>query len=201
MIALEIRAGLAQPQRLYARKKETRSRLRADSDRVRAKTAVDHRRGHRGGDCCCGRALVAPQVGSANGGAAAGPRAGFVLADEKAVFATYAGSQSCRECHATEFGKWESSHHGLAERKPAAELDRAAFDPVKTIRHGTQTSEAKVAGNDYVVETTGFEGRREGYRVERVIGHDPLRAVFGEWSGRPRPDSGSFVGSASQRMV
>ncbi|MCW0220676.1 MAG: hypothetical protein OJI67_20280, partial [Prosthecobacter sp.] len=49
----------------------------------------------------------------------------YHMPDEKAAFAEYAGSKSCKECHAVEFEKWETSHHGLAERKPEDKLDLA----------------------------------------------------------------------------
>jgi len=99
----------------------------------------------------------------------------FTLPEEKTAFAGYAGSESCRECHAEEFTKWQHSHHGLAERKPSPELDGAAFTPAKTFTHGSQTSEARQDGAHYVMETPGFENRRGPWTVERVIGHDPLR--------------------------
>lgn len=99
----------------------------------------------------------------------------FVMPDEKAAYAQYAGSQSCKECHATEFDKWQSSHHGLAERKPEDKLDLAGFQPAHTFQHGTQTTEARKVGDVYELVGLGFDNKREAYPVERVIGHDPLR--------------------------
>lgn len=112
-----------------------------------------------------------------------GERKPFELPDETQTFPTYAGSQSCRECHAGEFEKWQSSHHGLAERNPSAEMDRAAFDPPKSFTHGTQTSEARMNGADFEVVTTGFENHRGPYKIERVLGHDPLRQFLVAGSG------------------
>src|ERR1043165_6105940 len=40
----------------------------------------------------------------------------FKLEPEEKVFAAYAGSRSCKECHSAAFEKWQDSHHGLAER-------------------------------------------------------------------------------------
>lgn len=99
----------------------------------------------------------------------------YVMAEEKAVFAQYAGSQSCRECHADQFGKWMASHHGMAERQPDAKLDDAAFVPAKTFAHGTQTTEARKNGAEYELVALGFENKVAPYQVRRVIGHDPLR--------------------------
>lgn len=99
----------------------------------------------------------------------------YVMAEEKMVFAQYAGSQSCRECHADQFGKWQASNHGMAERQPDAKLDDAAFVPAKTFAHGTQSTEARKNGADYEIVALGFENKVAPYKVQRVIGHDPLR--------------------------
>ena len=48
---------------------------------------------------------VALRHGASPASGAQGP-VPFVMPDEKTTFAAYAGSQSCRECHAAEFGKW-----------------------------------------------------------------------------------------------
>ncbi|MBX3743773.1 MAG: tetratricopeptide repeat protein [Verrucomicrobiae bacterium] len=104
------------------------------------------------------------------------PWDGVVVEAEGAVFARYAGSDRCRDCHAEAYAAWRGSHHGLAEREASAELDAAAFEPRRTFRHGTQSTEAGVADDgSYEVIVTGPDGRREARRVERVIGHDPLR--------------------------
>lgn len=99
----------------------------------------------------------------------------FVMPDEKTVFAQYAGSQSCRECHPDQFAKWESSHHGLAERKPDAKLDDTAFAPAKTFTHGSQSTTVAKQNADYILTVLGFGNKVAPYKVERVIGHDPLR--------------------------
>lgn len=101
---------------------------------------------------------------------------GFAMPDEKTTFAQYAGSQSCKECHADQFAKWESSHHGLAERKPEPKLDDAGFVPAQTFAHGSQTTEArKTAAGDYELVSLGFGSKVSPFKVERVIGHEPLR--------------------------
>jgi len=99
----------------------------------------------------------------------------FQMPEEKAAFAAYAGSQSCKGCHPAEYAKWRTSHHGLAERKPDAQLDRAAFQPAQTFLHGSQTTEARMNGDVYEVITLGFDNQRTAYPVARVIGHAPLR--------------------------
>ncbi len=99
----------------------------------------------------------------------------FVMPDEKTTFAQYAGSESCRDCHADQFTKWLSSHHGLAERKPDTKLDDPAFVPTRSFNHGTQSTQTRKTGSDYELIALGFGDKITPYRVERVIGHDPLR--------------------------
>lgn len=66
-----------------------------------------------------------------------------IIPPESQAFAAYAGSASCRECHASAFDRWKDSHHGLAERAVDPALDRGAFEPARAISHGTQTAEAR----------------------------------------------------------
>jgi tetratricopeptide (TPR) repeat protein len=99
----------------------------------------------------------------------------FVMPDEQTTFAQYAGSESCKECHADQFTKWLSSHHGLAERKPDPKLDDPAFVPTRSFQHGSQTTETRKTKSDYELIALGFGDKITPFRVERVIGHDPLR--------------------------
>lgn len=99
----------------------------------------------------------------------------YVMPDEKAVFAQYAGAMNCAGCHPEQFSKWKDSHHGLAERKPDTKLDEAAFVPVQTFQHGSQKTEAAKKDSEYVLTALGFGNKTAPYKVERVIGHDPLR--------------------------
>lgn len=91
------------------------------------------------------------------------------------LYATYAGSGACKDCHVKEFERWSKSHHGLAERAPDPLLDRRAFDPARSFEHGTQRTEVRAVGERYEIVTPGYEGKASAYRVERMIGVDPLR--------------------------
>lgn len=108
------------------------------------------------------------------------PPKSFVMEDEKAVFATYAGSASCKACHAAEFEKWAASNHGMAERVPSDAMDGTAFDPPRSFKHGTQTTDVRKTGDAFEVVSLGFGFRRDAYPVKRVIGHDPLRQFLVE---------------------
>ena len=94
---------------------------------------------------------------------------------DAAVFSAYSGSQSCVECHATQFDSWKSSNHGLAERNVNMSMDQAAFLPTQTISHGKQKSEARVSNGRLELETMGKGGEVKGFSMDRVIGVNPLR--------------------------
>ena len=106
-----------------------------------------------------------------------------LLEPEAQVFARYAGSQSCRECHAAQFESWRSSNHAYAERAVSAAMDTSAFYPGQSFHHGTQQSAGTHIGEQFVVKTLGFGGAYETYIPERVIGRDPLRQFLIERAG------------------
>ncbi len=93
---------------------------------------------------------------------------------DAAVFATYAGSKSCQECHEKAYALWTNSHHALAERPISPTIDRSAFVPTRVFKHGTQISEARLRDGHFEVVTLGFGGKQP-YPVSRVIGVSPLR--------------------------
>ena len=56
-------------------------------------------------------------------------RVGSHSAPQTNIYEAYAGSASCRECHAEAFKKWAGSHHAEAERLIQTNRDQAAFAP------------------------------------------------------------------------
>jgi hypothetical protein len=95
-------------------------------------------------------------------------------------------STFCRECHPLEYGLWASSHHGLAERVVSPQLDRAAFEPTRTFKAGSQTNETRTTDGQCQIVTLGFKSNIEAYAVGRVIGVEPVRqfltaATGGRW--------------------
>ena len=111
------------------------------------------------------------------------PTDAFGLAAEQPTFAAYAGSASCKECHAEAYELWARSHHGLAERLPEPKLDQAAFDPARSFRHGTQQTSLHTRSNRYFLTTPGLSHTQETFQAERVIGHDPLRQMLVPFPG------------------
>ena len=99
-----------------------------------------------------------------------------ILAPEDAVHAKYAGSETCRKCHASAFEKWHDSNHGRAERLLSKEEDHPAFEPKQTLAHGKETSEAFIDADGLAkILTTGPDKKAHAYPVVRVIGNNPLR--------------------------
>ena len=105
------------------------------------------------------------------------------LDDERAVFAQYGGSDSCRECHPDQYDLWQNSHHRLAERPVVPGLDRGAFDPARSFRHGTQATEVRWTNGVAEVAGLGLSGKPETHAVARVIGHAPLRQFLVPFPG------------------
>jgi tetratricopeptide (TPR) repeat protein len=89
-------------------------------------------------------------------------------------YAAYAGSESCRDCHRADYDLWASSHHALAERLLQPTNDLIAFSPPRSFQHGAETTTARVQNGQYQIVTLGLESNRQPFRVERVIGDDPL---------------------------
>jgi tetratricopeptide (TPR) repeat protein len=106
-----------------------------------------------------------------------------IMEPEAEAFARYAGSASCRECHEQEYNLWLQSNHRWAERLPDPELEGPAFDPPRSFEHGTQTTHVRATNDHYEVITPGYGGETGPYRVERVIGHEPLRQFLVQGPG------------------
>jgi len=107
----------------------------------------------------------------------------FKAANDQETFATYAGSEGCRECHAHAYAKWTNSHHALAERKVDAHTDRHAFEPAHAIKHGTQTSEASARNGQFQLTTMGADGKPTAFKPDRVLGESPLRQFLFPFAG------------------
>ncbi|MCS6860100.1 MAG: hypothetical protein NZT92_07265, partial [Abditibacteriales bacterium] len=105
------------------------------------------------------------------------------IAPKQVGASAYAGSARCRECHEEVYNLWKNSHHALAERALDPAIDRVAFDPPRTFRHGSQTSQARVAEGGFEIVTLGGEGKVKPYRVERVFGVAPLRQFLVKAAG------------------
>lgn len=102
------------------------------------------------------------------------------LAPDHEVFAHYAGSATCVECHREPHHGWQSSNHALAERLPSQSLDLPAFDPSREFQFGSQTTAVRSERQTLFVRTPGPGGAIRDFPVSRVIGNEPLRQFLVE---------------------
>jgi len=107
----------------------------------------------------------------------------FGLSEQKATYASYGGSASCRECHEEAFEAWAGSHHALAERTPSPALDQAAFVPARTFPHGSQNTSLRTNQGRYELITAGLHGTNETFPVQRILANHPLRQALVEFPG------------------
>lgn len=94
------------------------------------------------------------------------------------IYAQYAGSADCRECHATAYASWAKSYHALAERSPDPRQEDAAFLPERTFRHGSQQTTLRATNGQYQIITSGLSGTNEIFPVVRVLAENPLRQML-----------------------
>ena len=113
------------------------------------------------------------QVGSPAGSPT--PLVKPMLRDEAQVFAAYAGSAACANCHKDEHTNWKTSHHGLAERELDPARDKSAFDPPRTIQHGTQHTDISFSDGKFRLTALDKDDRYTPLTAVRVIGEAPLR--------------------------
>jgi tetratricopeptide (TPR) repeat protein len=82
--------------------------------------------------------------------------------------AGYAGSESCRECHARFYELWSTSHHGLAMQPYTAELARTRLSPQpEPLKVGQRTYQAYP--EKHVVLERGPAGEKT-YQIEHTMG-------------------------------
>ncbi|MGN6552346.1 MAG: tetratricopeptide repeat protein [Verrucomicrobiota bacterium] len=107
----------------------------------------------------------------------------FALPDQQKTYAEYGGSASCKECHEEAYEAWATSHHGLAERLPEPAREDPAFVPPRTFHHATQQTSLRKTNEHYQIITAGLSGTQEVFRVDRIIGENPLRQMLVPFPG------------------
>jgi tetratricopeptide (TPR) repeat protein len=104
-------------------------------------------------------------------------------AQDASVYTNYSGSASCLECHPEAYHKWAGSHHSEAERLLQTNRDRAAFDPAREFKHGTQRTLAQWRNGQALIAGFGPSRLWQTNAVVRVIGEDPLRQFLLPFAG------------------
>src|SRR5208337_5174009 len=76
--------------------------------------------------------------------------------DGQHALAQYAGSDSCRECHAQAYDVWAKSSHGLAERPVQPTADASAFAPARSFKAGSQTTTLQLTNGEFLITSVGL---------------------------------------------
>jgi len=87
----------------------------------------------------------------------------------------FAGSASCKPCHAEQFALWNVSQHAHAGRPFESSKDRADFEPGHQVTYGSVESALRMAGEKPEIVTLGPSGELEAFHPESVIGIEPLK--------------------------
>jgi tetratricopeptide (TPR) repeat protein len=111
----------------------------------------------------------------------------------------YAGSDTCKDCHRTEYDLWVQSHHALAERFLQTAADQIAFGPSRSFKHGSDATTVRLEKGEYQIITRGLDGQIRPYPVVRVIGDDPLVQFLTPFpGGRHQVQEASYDPNANQ---
>jgi tetratricopeptide (TPR) repeat protein len=114
---------------------------------------------------------------------------------------TYVGSDSCAQCHASEFTAWRASQHAAAMQHATPATVLGNFDDASYTFQGVTTTFSK-RGDQYVIRTDGPDGTLADFEVKYTFGVAPLQqylvelpggrlqAVAVTWDARPREQGG-----------
>lgn len=116
------------------------------------------------GSVSCNRARHAPSQGRQ------------VITPELAARSTIPdpAAVACATCHAKQFKDWLGSHHAWANRLIDPTRDHAAFEPPRTMKVGSFTTQTAKQRDGYTVTQTHQDGAPSNDIPEAVLGLDPL---------------------------
>lgn len=94
------------------------------------------------------------------------------------------GASACASCHPAIVEEWMGSQHANANRLLSDQHDRAAFDPPRTVHHGSFITSMQREGRDRFSFTTVFSNQPpETLVAEAAIGISPLRQYLVPFPG------------------
>lgn len=93
------------------------------------------------------------------------------------------GPATCAECHREIYEKWRTSHHALANRPISAAVDRAAFQPARSLRESGVTYQLEEREGRFILRVTRDDGSAEEHALTGVIGHTPIRQYLADFPG------------------
>ncbi len=95
---------------------------------------------------------------------------------------SYAGRQTCANCHAEQDRLWRGSHHDLAMQKADEQTVLGDFDNAEFSEHGVTTRFFRKAGR-FFVNTDGPDGQLADFEVKYTFGVTPLQQYLIEFAG------------------
>jgi predicted CXXCH cytochrome family protein len=113
----------------------------------------------------------------------------------------YVGSAACADCHAEEFGRWQTSQHALAMQLVSETTVLGDFSGTRFSKDGV-TSEFFRRDGKFVVRTDGPDGKLADFEVRHTFGVYPLQQYLVElpgghvqalsiaWDSRPKTAGG-----------
>jgi len=94
----------------------------------------------------------------------------------------YVRSQSCQQCHRSEYKQWQHSHHDQAMQLATPKTVLGNFN-INTFEYfGRKTTFLK-KGNNYFIKTTGPDGKLKEFVVKYTFGVNPLQQYLIELPG------------------
>jgi len=94
-----------------------------------------------------------------------------------AVGHAFTGSDTCKNCHASEYALWQGSHHDLAMQLPTPDTVLGDFDDA-SFTYGSITTRFFREGDKFMVRTDGEDGELTDFPVSYVFGVYPLQQVL-----------------------
>ena len=94
----------------------------------------------------------------------------------------YVGSAACRDCHADEYQRWQSSQHAVAMQVADEQTVLGDFSGARLRKDGI-TSEFFRRDGKFMVRTEGPGGRVEDFEVRHTFGVYPLQQYLVELDG------------------
>jgi predicted CXXCH cytochrome family protein len=110
------------------------------------------------------------------------PRAGTGPATAEAAAPAFAGSASCRECHAAVYDKWKGSDHERAMDVATEQTVRGDFNNATFLHRGV-TSRFYRRDGKFLVETEGPDGKPGEFEITYVFGIRPLQQYLVPFPG------------------
>jgi tetratricopeptide (TPR) repeat protein/ssDNA-binding Zn-finger/Zn-ribbon topoisomerase 1 len=113
----------------------------------------------------------------------------------------FTGSDTCKNCHASEYALWQGSHHDLAMQLPTPDTVLGDFDDAR-FTYGSITTRFFRDGEKFMVRTDGEDGELTDFPVNYVFGVYPLQqillplsrgrlqALSIAWDSRPEAEGG-----------